>query len=118
MINPGSYNFTIYTSKSLNMTFTWSANGTPINLTGYAARCFFRASVTDTNPLISLTSDVSGGIILGTTNGQITLAGTPTQTALLVGNPTVVYDLELTDTSGSVFTILHGICQVVESVTR
>jgi hypothetical protein len=115
MINPATYNFTIYTSKSINLTFTYGGTS-PVNLTGYTARCYFRNQVTDPNPIIMLSS--GSGITLGTTNGQITIAATPIQTALFVGFKTAIYDLELTDASGNVFTLLSGTCQIVESVTR
>ena len=118
MINPGTYNFTIYTSKTLNLTFTWSASGSPVNLTGYSSRCFFRDVVSDAVPLISLTSSSNAGITLGGALGTIVLLATPTQTAMLVGFQSVVYDLELTDISGNVFTLVQGTCQVIESVTR
>lgn len=117
MITPAVYDFSIYTDRSLNLQFSWTRSGVPVNLTGYSCRCFFRETVDSASPIIQLTS-ASNTIVLGGAAGTITLVGTVQQTAVLAPFKKVVYDLEVTDPSLEVFTLLKGTNQIIRSVTR
>ena len=116
-ITPGNFNFTIYIGNTLNIPLTWSdQTGTPINNTGYSATLECRYNLTDSSPFLTLSSP-SNGITLSGSTGIITLnANTSTTAALNAGIG--LYDLQMTDTLGNVFTLLQGTVTVQEMITR
>jgi hypothetical protein len=97
---------------------TWKA-GTPavaVNLTGCTARMHMRGVITDTVPLITLTTE-NGGITLGGVAGTIELVITATATAAITWT-TAVYDLEIVFASGDVRRLVYGPVTVTPEVTR
>lgn len=88
-------------------------SGTPINWYGCSATMMIRASATSPTALISIstTASASGSIVLDVSGGsgavQINIARTAITTAVgAIG--TGVYELDVTDTSGAVTSILKG----------
>jgi hypothetical protein len=112
----GDYNIVADQGATFTRTFTWNdPSGTPMNLTGYTARMQVRQRYVSTSPVLSLTSP-SGGITLGTTNGQIVVTASATVMAGISAGD-YRYDLELV--SGSVVTrLLMGSFTVKAEVTR
>ena len=95
--------------------FTWlgSDQETPVNITGYSAAMQVRSQAG--NLLASFTT-TAGSIALGGSAGTITLSASPSVTngwTFSAG----VYDLQLTDETGDVITLLAGIFTVTPAVT-
>ena len=84
-------------------------NGDAINLSTYTGAAQMRKHYTSTNSVsftVSLTS-----------NGQVTLSLTANQTANIVAGR-YVYDVEVTDSGGTISRIVEGIVTVTPNVTR
>lgn len=97
---------------------TWKA-GTPavaVDLTGCTARMQMREVITDTTPLVELTTE-NGGITLGGVAGTIELVITATATAAITWTA-AVYDLEIEFASGDVTRLVYGTVTVTPEVTR
>lgn len=94
----GFYAFKIDQGASTSRVLTWQdENGNPIDLTGFSASMQIRETKGLTNPvLLTLDDGANGGIVLGTTDGTITVNVTYEQTVAL-GNsiPRGYYDLLL-----------------------
>lgn len=113
----GTYNFTIEQGTSFTKDIVWKdSNGTPIDVTGYTARMQVRASVAAPEVLLELTTE-DDNIVMGTTDGKITLVLTDVETAALVW-VSGVYDLEVESTTGVVTRLLKGTITVDPEVTR
>lgn len=114
MINPGTYNLTVYQGADFDRTFTVSQGGSALNLTGYTSAMQVREAADSTAYLLSLTS--GSGITLGGTAGTIAVAITSAQSSALSAG-SYAYDLELI--AGSQITrLLQGSVNVVGNVTR
>ena len=114
MINPGTYNLTVYQGADFDRTFTVTQSGTALNLTGYTSAMQVREAADSTAYLLSLTS--ASGITLGGTAGTIAVAITSAQSSALSAG-SYAYDLELI--AGSQITrLLQGSVNVVGNVTR
>ena len=115
MINPGTYNITVWQGADYDKTFTATQGGTAINWTGYTARMQVRDSSDATATLLSLTS--GSGITLGGTAGTIAVAITSTQSAAIASGA-YAYDLELVSSGNIVTRLLQGAFIVSGNVTR
>ena len=116
MINPGSYNITVYAGADYDKTFTVTQNGSAINWTGYTARMQVRDSSDATATLLSLTTGGSG-ITLGGTAGTILVEITNAQSAAIASGA-YAYDLELISNGSAVTRLLQGAFIVSGNVTR
>ena len=94
-------------SSTLNLT---DDNGDPLDLAGYTANSQMRKWYTSSNSLSFSTS-------INTSIGTVTLSLSSNQTNAIVPGR-YVYDVELTDNSGSVSRIVEGIITVTPQVTR
>jgi hypothetical protein len=104
MIEPGTYNFTIYAGANWDRTFTVSIDGTPVSWNGYTARMIVKQY--ESSPaVISLTNGAGITLGAGTTTGTIKVEMSATQTAIMPGR--YIYDLELI-TGTNVTRILQG----------
>ena len=115
MINPGTYNITVWQGADYDKTFTVTQNGTALNWTGYSARMQVRDSSDATATLLSLTN--GSGITLGGTAGTIAIAITSTQSAAISAGA-YAYDLELVSSGNIVTRLLQGAFIVSGNVTR
>lgn len=85
------YNLNIEAGATFRQEIIWKdENGVPINLTGCTARMQIRKKITDTDPLISLTSP--DNIIITPLEGKIELIIFDNQTETLSDG---VYDMEI-----------------------
>jgi hypothetical protein len=116
MTSPGTFNFTLYQGATLRQAFTWKLNGSIVDLTNYTARSQFKALITDTVPLLDLTT-ANGGVLIDGPSGTFTLVITSTQSAAIVA-PTLVYDVDLVAPSGDVTRIMSGTVTVSPAVTN
>ena len=114
MINPGTYNFTLYQGADWDRTFTVTQGGSALNLSGYSASMQIREAADSTAYLLSLTSGL--GITLGGTAGTVAVAITSAQSSAISAG-SYAYDLELL--SGSQVTrLIQGAVNVSGNVTR
>lgn len=114
MINPGTYNLTVYQGADFDRTFTVTQNGSALNLTGYTSAMQVREAADSTAYLLSLTS--GSGITLGGTAGTIAVAITSAQSSALSAG-SYAYDLELI-VGSQITRLLQGSVNVVGNVTR
>jgi hypothetical protein len=114
MINPGSYNFTLYQGADWDRTFTVTQGGTALNLTGYTAAMQVREAADSTATLLSLTS--GSGITLGGTAGSVAVVITSAQSSAMASG-SYAYDLELIS-GAQVTRLLQGAVNVSGNVTR
>ena len=97
--------------------FTWStADGTPVNLTGFTGRMQARASIDNPVAVVTLTTE-NGGIILSPTQGEIQLFISALATSQMVDRK-LVYDIELQSPAGEVTRVAMGTIDVSKEVTR
>jgi len=115
MINPGTYNFTLYQGADFDQTFTVTQGGTALNFTGYSAAMQVREAADSTATLLSLTSD--SGITLGGTAGSVAVVITSAQSSA-ISSGSYAYDLELISGSNIVTRLLQGSFNVLGNVTR
>mgnify|MGYP000568849364 FL=1 len=88
------------------------SNGTALDLTSYTALAMIRKTYQSSTATTFTSSFVSPR-----TTGQITISLTDTQTAALEQGR-YVYDLVITDASGSKTRVVEGIATVTPSVSR
>lgn len=117
MINPGTYNITVWAGADYDKTFTVTQGGTPINWTGYQSRMQVREAADSTAYLLSLTDTAGSGITLGGTAGTIAIAITSTQSAAIAAG-SYAYDLEMISSGNIVTRLLQGSFTVSGNVTR
>lgn len=84
--------------------------GTAIPLTGYSARMMLKSTYADTTPLISLTSEVGGGLTINEAAGEIEVFIEDIDTATLCEDKVTegVYDLEIESSTGVVTRLIGG----------
>jgi hypothetical protein len=112
MIQPGTYNTTIYCGATWDKTFTWTLNGTAVNWTGYTAKLQVKEFL-NSDSVLTLTS--GSGITLGGSAGTIALVMSSALTGAVTPG-SYLYDLEVTN--GSVtYRVLEGKLQFDGQVT-
>jgi hypothetical protein len=89
------------------------SDGTPIDLTGFTAQMMIRKTATAASPAVL---DVAPTITA--LEGKITLSLTDEVTSALPAPFSGVYDLELTDGSGTVTRLVQGRVTIDPGVTR
>lgn len=89
----------------------------PVDLTGYSARMQIKNKLTDTTNILSLTSDLNGGIVIDNATKTISVTMTAVQTTALTFK-NAVYSLEMVSPGGVVTEILNGKLTLDKEVTR
>lgn len=121
-MTPGIYNWTIYQGASDGLTFTVEDGGSPLDLTGYTARCMVRKNYDSANPLLSLLSTgVDPHITLTPLIGKVEIRVDPSQTSALPFKGEeleCVYDVELVAGDGTVTRVLMGDATISREATR
>lgn len=106
----------IEVGATFRMRVVWKdAFGTPMDLTGYEARMKVKHKFSDTDAILTFTS-AGGEIVLGTTDGLITIKGLATVTETIT-QKYGYYDLELVAPNGDVDRILKGAVDFDPEVT-
>lgn len=114
-MQPGRYNITVYKGTTFSLAPVWKIDNSPVDITNYTVDMQVRAA-TD-QPIIVELSTSNGKASINGPLGQITLTLSAAQTtALTAGN--YFYDLNLTSPDSTVWKILQGAFNVVESVTQ
>jgi hypothetical protein len=122
----GQYDLVIEQGATFQQVLYWSSNTSPpvpMNITGYTAKMQIRSVIGASTALMTLTTGSAGagpvynsGIILGTTNGQITIYITATDT-LAISWVTGVYDLDLVSPTGFITRVVQGNVSVNQTAT-
>jgi hypothetical protein len=116
----GNYDISIDRGCDWTITLTWNdSDGNPYDLTGYSAEMMIRPAYSDQTSVTYATLSTAGDspeIVLGGTAGTIQLSLTNEVTSTMPPGA-AVYDLLLTNASGSVSKLLFGIAQVWDEVT-
>lgn len=115
------YNIIVEAGATYRKKIRWkNKNKTPVDLTGCAARMQVRKTISDSNTLLSLTTE-NGGIVISGTQGIIEIVILDNQTEILTNG---VYDLEIVfpllanQTRRDVTRLLYGTVTSLPSVTR
>lgn len=95
----------------------WSANGSPVNLTGYTARMQMRNPIDSPVIIHELTTENGGINFSDVQNGQIELFISATNTSAFAFD-SCVYDLEMVASNGDVTRLLEGEISLSKEVTR
>lgn len=119
----GRYDLTIEQGATFQLQCQWQdSSGNNINLTGYTISGKIRRRTSDTQPLVSFTTNITSAV-----NGQFIISLTAAQTALLptAHNSTTaekqllecVYDVEAVS-GATVYRLFEGLVKVSPEVTR
>ncbi len=92
-------------------------NGELLDMTGYSFRMDIRGCIDDSSAIIELTEANSRIDISLVAQGIVILFINDTDT-LALDEQKAVYDLEWTDTNSDIRTILQGVVEILETVTR
>ncbi len=112
------YDITIEQGATFLLDLLWKdSNGTPVDLTGYAARMQVRRKYDAPDPALLSFTDANGAITLGGAAGTIAIKGLATLTDVVPAKQGV-YDLELVAPNGDVTRLVAGIVIVTPEVTR
>ena len=107
----GIYELNIEQGTTWTQQFTYNSEGSPVDLTGYTARCQGRKDLSS-SPVFDLTTE-NGGITLGGILGTVTLSiDTVTQPA-----QSGLWDLELISVAGDVTRFMQGIFTIKFNTT-
>lgn len=111
MAATANYNIAQGTTFSSTVTVRGSS-GDPLDLTGYTATAKMALGYSSTRTRTDLT------IVFDSdrTTGEVTMSLTATQTAALEAPARYVYDLDVTDSSGTVTRIIEGLMTVRPNV--
>lgn len=87
-----------------------NAAGEAIPLTGYSARMMLKTAYSDETALVSLTSEVGGGLTINEADGEIEVLIDKADTATLCTDTITegVYDLEIESPTGVVTRLIGG----------
>lgn len=110
---PLDYDIVLYSGTSYRREFRWLPDGNyGMNFTGWSAQMRLGQPQA---PAVVQISNTAGGITLGTA-GQIIVALSPAQTAMLAPSVLVYYNLDLTQPDGFVRRFLRGRVSVVRDI--
>lgn len=110
---PLNIDLVIYTGTTFRREFRWLPDGaTPVNFTGWHAQMLI-GETRGSRSIMALTTE-NGGITL-TAAGQILLGIAPTDTVGMRSG-TLIYSLDLTDSSGYVQRFMRGVITVIKDV--
>jgi len=114
MAFPGTYNFSYYRGDTYQFIVRpKNANGTVFTLDDYEGD----ASFTIANRRGSTGTQVSATATVDTTNHIITCTITPEQGRELTAGTTYVYDVQIDNGAGNIFTLLTGSISITDDIT-
>jgi hypothetical protein len=114
MAFPGTYNFSYYRGDTYQFVIRpKNANGTTFALDDYAGNADFTIS----NVRGSTGTQISGIATVDTANDIITCTITGATGRGLVGGTTYVYDVQIDNGAGVIFTLLTGSISVTNDIT-
>jgi hypothetical protein len=111
------YDFAIEQGATTIRSFVWkSSDGTPVDLTGYAARMQVRRSFSATDVLLEASTD-NGRIQIDPEAGKFTLVLSASVTAAIDWSRGR-YDIELESPDGDVTRLIYGEITISKEITR
>jgi hypothetical protein len=114
MAFPGTYNFSYYRGDTYQFVIRpKNSNGTTFALDAYAGN----ASFTIANVRGSTGTQISGTATVDTANDIITCTITGATGRGLIGGTTYVYDVQINNGAGVIFTLLTGSITVTNDIT-
>jgi hypothetical protein len=114
MAFPGTYNFSYYRGDTYQFVIRpKNANGTTFALDAYAGNADF----TIANRRGSTGTQISATATVDTANDIVTCTITGQQGRALIGGTTYVYDVQIDNGAGVVFTLLTGSITVTDDIT-
>ena len=108
----GTYNFTLEQGATFNRILTLQENSAAMNLSGYSVASKFRSTHDSGTVAGTFTCTISDA-----SNGKITMTMTNSTTSA-IEEGMYVYDLEITNSAGTVTRVLQGSITVTPEVTR
>ena len=111
-MSAGTYNFILEQGATFNRILTVQEDGSAMNLTGYSAASKFRLTHDSSTVVGTFTCTISDA-----SAGEITMQMTNSTTAA-IEEGIYVYDLEITNSAGTVTRIMEGNITVNPEVTR
>ena len=108
----GTYNFTLEQGATFNRILTLQENSSAMNLTGYSVASKFRSTHDSSTVVGTFKCTISDA-----TAGEITMQMTNSTTAA-IEEGIYVYDLEITNSAGTVTRLMEGNITVNPEVTR
>jgi hypothetical protein len=113
----GLHDITIEEGATFQLLAYWkNSAGEAYDITDWSARMQVRRTAKSEEVVLSFTSD-DGSIVVGTTDGLVTVTGLATLLTELPTKP-CVYDLELESPDGFVKRLLEGSATISQEVTR
>jgi len=114
MAFPGTYNFSYYRGDTYQFVIRpKNANGTTFALDAYAGNADF----TIANRRGSTGTQISATATVDTANDIVTCTITGQQGRALIGGTTYVYDVQIDNGAGVIFTLLTGSITVTDDIT-
>ena len=115
-MQPGKFTIKFYRATTLNYAFVYKVDGVTQPFTGASAIMQVRSGP-DSSTVVATFTTADGSIVLNETVGRIRIHMSATNTALLpVGE--YVYDLNVTESDGTVTKLLRGAFVVLDPVTE
>ena len=111
-MSAGTYNFILEQGATFNRILTLKENNAVMNLTGYSVASKMRSTHDSSTVVGTFTCTISDA-----SAGQITMQMTNSTTAA-IEEGIYVYDLEITNSAGTVTRIMEGNINVNPEVTR
>ena len=102
---------------TFRQSFTWEANGVPVNLTGYKARMQMRNPIDSPAIIHELTTENGGIVFTDVLTGKIDLFISDINTSAFAFD-SCVYDLEMISPTTVVIRLLEGGATLSKEVTR
>lgn len=96
-------------------------DGLPLNLVGAVIRLYAKANRSQADALATLKLDSAGlgGIVITNAGaGEALVTVTPAMTASLTQNTHLFYDVQVTESDGTVTTLIEGVMQITLDVTQ
>lgn len=114
MAFPGTYNFSYYRGDTYQFIIRpKNANGSTMSLDAYAGNSAF----TIANKRGSLGTQITATAVVDTAQDIVTCTITPTQGRQLVAGTTYVYDVQIDNGAGVIYTLLTGNITVTDDIT-
>lgn len=111
--------FTIYRGDTVSLNITITASGEAYNLTGKSMWFTAKTSYAVADPGTFQKTIGNGITIVSAANGRATIVISPSDTNSLGNSKTaLVYDVQVKDASGNIYTVASGNLIVVPDVTR
>lgn len=112
-------NLNMKRGDTLSFTLTVTQSGAAYNLTGASIRMTAKWAYGDADNAAVFTRTIGSGITVASpATGIATVALTAANTSSLPANPVqLVYDIQVTDSSGNIFTVVDGLLTVTPDVS-